>query len=55
MAVITIGYLGSFAGPPLIGAIAIDGLSKTLVLLVMAVAMSALLARCALAPASGAR
>jgi hypothetical protein len=54
-AVTTIGYLGSFAGPPLIGAVPIDGLSNVLALLVMAAAMSALLARRAFAPASGTR
>jgi hypothetical protein len=45
----TIGYLGSFTGPPLIGFIAgFAGLSAGLALLVAATALTAVLARRAL-------
>jgi hypothetical protein len=53
-AVTTVGYLGSFTGPPLIGALATLGsLSAALGLLVAVSAAAALLARPALK--SGAR
>jgi MFS family permease len=48
-AVSTLGYLGSFTGPPLVGALAeVSGLSRALGLLVVAAAVAALLARPAL-------
>ena len=44
-AVTTLGYLGSFSGPPLIGALAeLTGLSRALWLLVAAAALPVLLA-----------
>jgi MFS family permease len=50
-AVTTLGYLGSFTGPPLVGALAeLTGLSTALVLLVTAAVLPALLARRALGP-----
>ena len=50
-AVTTLGYLGSFTGPPLVGALAeLTGLSTALVLLVAAAVLPALLARHALGP-----
>ena len=54
-AVTTIGYLGAFAGPPMIGALAEPiGLSAALGLLVAAATAIALLAPRALAPGAGA-
>jgi MFS family permease len=48
-AVTTLGYLGSFTGPPLVGALAeLTGLSTALVLLVAAAVLPVLLARRAL-------
>jgi hypothetical protein len=45
-AVTTVGYLGSFTGPPAVGALAeISDLSTALGLLVLAGAVAALLAR----------
>jgi MFS family permease len=55
-AVTTLGYLGSFTGPPLVGAVAeVTGLSAALGLLVAAAALVVLLARRALAPRPGNR
>jgi hypothetical protein len=54
--VTTIGYLGSFSGPPLIGALAeLTSLSAALGLLVTAAAATALLAGRALDGTSSAR
>jgi hypothetical protein len=55
-AVTTLGYLGSFTGPPLIGALAeLTGLSTALALLIAAAVVPVALARRALssAPAGG--
>jgi hypothetical protein len=50
-AVTTLGYLGSFTGPPLVGAIAeLTGLSAALALLVAAALVPVVLARRALNP-----
>jgi MFS family permease len=50
-AVTTLGYLGSFTGPPLVGALAeLTGLTRALGLLVVAALVSVLLARRALDP-----
>jgi MFS family permease len=50
-AVTTLGYLGSFTGPPLVGALAeVTGLSAALGLLVAAAAVPVLLAGRALGP-----
>ena len=50
-AVTTLGYLGSFTGPPLVGAIAeLTGLSAALALLVAAALVPVVLARRALSP-----
>jgi MFS family permease len=55
-AVTSLGYLGSFTGPPLIGALAeLTGLSAALGLLVAAAAVPALLAARALEPGAGRR
>ncbi|WP_434056940.1 hypothetical protein, partial [Pseudonocardia lacus] len=54
--VTTVGYLGSFTGPPLVGALAgPGGLSGALLLLVAAGAAAALLARWALPRERGAQ
>ena len=53
-AVTTLGYLGSFTGPPLVGALAeLSGLSTALGLLVAAAVLPVLLARHALGPRTG--
>jgi MFS family permease len=53
-AVTTLGYLGSFTGPPLVGALAeLTSLSTALGLLVAAAVMPVLLARPALGPRTG--
>ena len=50
-AVTTLGYLGSFIGPPLVGALAeVTGLSAALGLLMVAAAVPVLLAGRALGP-----
>jgi MFS family permease len=50
-AVTTLGYLGSFTGPPLVGALAeLTGLTRALGLLVVAALVTVLLARRALDP-----
>jgi hypothetical protein len=50
-AVTTLGYLGSFTGPPLVGALAeLTGLSRALGLLVVAALVPVLLAGRALVP-----
>jgi hypothetical protein len=55
-AVTTIGYLGSFTGPPLVGALAeVTGLSAALGALVVLSALLAVLARPALAPSEAER
>ncbi|HEV2870706.1 MAG TPA: hypothetical protein VG409_04710, partial [Actinomycetota bacterium] len=53
-AVTTLGYLGSFTGPPLVGALAeLTGLSTALTLLVAAAFLPVVLARRALSRACG--
>jgi hypothetical protein len=53
-AVTTLGYLGSFTGPPMVGALAeLTGLSTALGLLVAAAVLPVLLASHALGPRTG--